>query len=238
MAVKKRQRAEEGAPGWIVTYGDMVTLLLTFFVMLLAMSEVKQDDAFVEFMQAIREAFGYEGGMKQTPLEEVQVPRNVELRDMLIIPVRPDDFSESNDKGLRGRQHKVTSIRPAEEFAVGGKVLFPPTSSELTAQQRQVLAEFAGGLVGFDTQIEVRGHSSLAPLEKSAFADHLDLAYCRARAVADELVATGIDPRRIVIVAAGANEPVTSRAYTPAEQNRNDVVEVLQVDRRVAEFQP
>ena len=63
MAVKKKPAAESaGAPLWMVTYGDMVTLLLTFFVMLLAMSEVKKDDRFIDFMQAIREAFGYVGG--------------------------------------------------------------------------------------------------------------------------------------------------------------------------------
>ena len=68
MAVKKKAKSQpEGAPLWMVTYGDMVTLLLTFFVMLLAMSEVKKDDRFVDFMQAIREAFGYVGGMDGDP---------------------------------------------------------------------------------------------------------------------------------------------------------------------------
>ena len=35
---KKEQEKKEGAPAWMVTYSDMVTLLLTFFVMLVAMA--------------------------------------------------------------------------------------------------------------------------------------------------------------------------------------------------------
>ena len=40
---KKKEEQEEGAPAWMVTYGDMVTLLLCFFVLLFSMSEIKKD---------------------------------------------------------------------------------------------------------------------------------------------------------------------------------------------------
>ncbi len=52
MARKKEQEAEEGAY-WMDTYGDMVTLLLTFFVLLFAMSSVDQDkwEIFVKAFQ-------------------------------------------------------------------------------------------------------------------------------------------------------------------------------------------
>ena len=94
MAFKRKEpKAAEGAPLWMVTYGDMVTLLLAFFVMLLAMSEVKKDSRFVDFMQAIKEAFGYVSGVNQTPLEEVEIPRNVPLALMRKIPIRPENCS-------------------------------------------------------------------------------------------------------------------------------------------------
>ncbi len=32
-----------GVPEWVVTYGDMMSLLLTFFIMLVSMAEMKQD---------------------------------------------------------------------------------------------------------------------------------------------------------------------------------------------------
>ena len=95
MAVKKKERqVAAGAPAWMVTYGDLVTLLLTFFVMLLAMSEVKKDERFIDFMQAIKAAFGYVGGVRSIPPDFTQIPQNVQLAELLIIPPNPHDLSQ------------------------------------------------------------------------------------------------------------------------------------------------
>jgi chemotaxis protein MotB len=239
MAVKKKQKPPPaGAPLWMVTYGDMVTLLLTFFVMLLAMSEVKKDDRFLEFMQAIKEAFGYTGGAQQMPLDVVEVPRNVDLAQLIVIPIRPHDFAESPDPGIRSQHHTVTNIRPGQVYVVGGKVQFPELSAELPPAAEATLAEFADKMRGYSTQIEIRGHCSRKPVAGASFIGHFDLSYQRARAVAAALVRFGVDAQRLVIIAAGAHEPVAVNAYTEAERQRNDMVELLQVDRCVDEFVP
>ena len=56
MARKKKQ-APAGAPQWMVTYGDMMTLLLCFFVIIVSMSEIKKDERFQEVIESIRSAF-------------------------------------------------------------------------------------------------------------------------------------------------------------------------------------
>ncbi|MBU0639945.1 MAG: OmpA family protein [Planctomycetes bacterium] len=239
MALKRKKASPmEGAPLWMVTYGDMVTLLLTFFVMLLAMSEVKEDDRFLDFMQAIREAFGYSGGVQQAPLDEVEVPRNVNLTEMLLIPIRPEDFSQSPDAGPRGQHSTVTNIRPGAVYVAGGKVQFRELSVVLTPEQEAGLVDYAEVLRGYKTQIELRGHCSPRPVDGTRFADHFDLSYQRARAVARALVHMGIDPQRLVLIASGTNEPIAVDAYTEVEREQNDVVEIMQVDRRVDEFVP
>lgn len=48
---------EEGAPTWMVTFGDMMSLLLTFFILLYSMSELRQE-RFVLASQSLREAMG------------------------------------------------------------------------------------------------------------------------------------------------------------------------------------
>ncbi len=233
---RKKDAPPAGAPEWMVTYGDMVTLLLTFFVMLLAMSEVKKDSRFIDFMQAIKEAFGYIGGVEQTPLEEVETPRNIDLTEMLIIPVRSKDFSESDDEGLRGRQHSVTNIRRGDRFDVGGKMYFAPLSDGVDGENRDRLRELADKLRGLTTQIEIRGHCSTLPVEGSPHPSHFELAFARAKAVADALVSFGIDEQRLIIVSAGINEPVARQAYTSAEREQNDVVEILELNTRVGEL--
>ena len=43
---RKPPAAMRGAPSWTVTFGDLMSLLLTFFVMLFSISEVKQNKVY------------------------------------------------------------------------------------------------------------------------------------------------------------------------------------------------
>jgi chemotaxis protein MotB len=238
MAVKKKEVPPPSCPLWLATYGDMVTNILVFFVLLVSMSEIKKDEQFMAFMEALREAFGYVGGMKQVPFEEALDVKNVDLAEMLVIPIRPYNWSEAPDPGVRGKQTMVTNIRHEEKFVLGGKFRFPELSAALQPEHQPLIAEYVEKLRGLRTQIEVRGHCSRLPVDGTPFANHFELSFARARAVADALVQSGVEPDRIVVVGAGANEPIAVEAYTPAERQENDRVEVLQVNRRVEDFAP
>ena len=50
---KKKKKAPEGAPEWMVTFGDLMSLLLTFFVLLFSVSEIKQKKIY-EMIRSIR----------------------------------------------------------------------------------------------------------------------------------------------------------------------------------------
>ena len=58
--------AEEGAPLWTVTFGDMMSLLLTFFILLFSMSEIKVEK-FLLASESLREAMG---GTARDPVED------------------------------------------------------------------------------------------------------------------------------------------------------------------------
>jgi chemotaxis protein MotB len=238
MAIAKKEAKEEGAPAWMVTYGDMVTLLLTFFVMLLAMSEVKKEDQFLDFMQAVRKAFGYIGGIRHVPMEEIHVPRNIQLSQMLLIPINWEDFSKSPEAGIRGKQPQTRDNRPGDIYVVGGRIQFPSLSAEITEKERVSIPPLAQELRGLNTMLKVIGHCSQKPTQGTEFADHFDLAYQRACAVRDALVAEGINERRILIEVAGTNDLVTQRAYTDPDRLQNDLVEITQIDLRVNEQTP
>lgn len=225
---RKKQSKQDGAPAWMVTYADMVTLLLTFFVLLLSMMELKKEQKLMEFMEAIKQAFGYRGGVRQMPLEPVMDPKNVNLTEMLVVPIYTQDFSKSNDEGVRGKREKVRPIRDAEMYAIGAPIRFDELKAELTPTEQAAVAGYAEQLRGYATQIVVRGHCSPRPVDGTEFADHTALAYARARAVRDVLVANGISQRRIVMHLAGPNEPLATQAYRDAERARNDIVEILQ----------
>jgi chemotaxis protein MotB len=239
MALKQRkEKTAAGAPAWMVTYGDMVTLLLTFFVLLLAMSEVKKDQRLLEFMQAVREAFGYVGGDRQLPTDDVEVPKNVDEMTVLVIPVYPERFGYTTDQGPTGERHLVQNIRPGEHYQPGGRFHFPELSAELDEQETARIAECAQEMRGHTTLIEVRGHCSKVPVDGTPFKDHMHLSIERARAVAKALIQNGINPQRIHIVGAGTTQPITPTAYDLVERQKNDVVELLQIDQTISDFRP
>jgi chemotaxis protein MotB len=238
VAKKKEAAAGGGAPAWMVTYGDMVTLLLTFFVLLLAMSEVEQDQKMLDFMQAVKEAFGYAGGDRHLPTEEVNVPKNVDRMTVLVLAIQPDNFGYTSDEGPQGKRERVTNIRPGNHYQPGGRFRFSELSAELSESEVVRLAEYARQLRGHTTLIEVRGHCSKRPLDGTPFLDHMDLSIQRARAVELVLIENGIDPQRIHVLGAGTTQPITRSSADADERQRNDVVELFQIDQTMDDFHP
>ncbi len=63
MPKKKQKKDSGGVPEWVVTYGDMMSLLLCFFILLAAFSELKREHEYQRVVTAVKEAFGYSGGV-------------------------------------------------------------------------------------------------------------------------------------------------------------------------------
>ena len=230
MAVAKKQKeGGGGAPEWMVTYGDLVTLLLTFFVLLLSMSEIKREERIIEFMTVIREAFGYQGGVMAMPTDPIEVPKNFDL-PQIIIPPNPERFSKSDEEGVRGRSQLVKPVKEADRYLLGAPIQFAELSAEISPEEMKAVEEFSNDIRGLYTQIELRGHASQTPVADSGFDSHSDLSYQRARAVAKAMAGFGIDPRRIIVVGAGTNEPLAEQAYRESQRARNNIVEIFQLD--------
>jgi len=51
-----------GVPEWVVTYGDMMSLLLTFFIMLVSLSEIVNDEKYRSILESIQKYTGYRTG--------------------------------------------------------------------------------------------------------------------------------------------------------------------------------
>lgn len=238
MAIQKKNDPPAGAPEWLVTYGDMVTLLLTFFVLLVAMSEVKQNQRMMDFMQAVQEAFGYVGGVRYLPNEEVIVPKNMDDMSFLVLPIYPDNLGRCNDEGSKGKQDLVTTIRPGKEYQPGGRFDFAELSAELSPEETERVVDYARDLRGFSTVIEIRGHCNKRPVDGTSFVDHMDLSIQRARTVEKILLANGVDSQRIRVVGAGTTQPVTRSTADVNLRTRNDIVEIIQIDQTIEDMQP
>ena len=108
---RREKKVSKGAPDWMVTYGDMMTLLLCFFVILLSMSEMKKDKKFHEVMDSIRAAFGYDGTIGVVPIMATSKNSLVEQLNKVVLPDNTKHEGDSDEEGIDGRVFRVTNVR-------------------------------------------------------------------------------------------------------------------------------
>jgi chemotaxis protein MotB len=227
VALPDEEEAPAGAPDWIVTYGDMMSLLLTFFVLLFSMSEIREEQSRA-MMDSMRRAFGSETSLESI-LAGPNVPLNSPLAKLMSLGrSRRMDTMQGGDKvnAPVGEHPRVWAIRPSQESTLGGAIFFDESSAELTEQAKQVLQKIAEQIAGKPQKIEIRGHTSKAPLPpNSPYHNHWDLAYARCVNTMEYLVTMGIEPQRMRLAVAGEHEPLHI-STDPKLQQSNSRVEV------------
>ncbi|MFQ5489164.1 MAG: flagellar motor protein MotB [Phycisphaerae bacterium] len=237
MARKAEDKAPEGAPDWMVTYGDMMTLLLCFFVLLLAMSEIKKDERFRQVASSIRSAFGYDSTVEIAPGDVDPVNSIVRQLQTIIVPPYKNQEGDAEDVGIEGRVQKITDVRDGIEIVVGGRVTFDRFSAVLKPVAQERLAQVAELIRGKNTKIIVRGHATRQPLPaESLFADPLELSFARAKAVAWALEQHGVRGQRIRLEAVGDREPLNRQAYSDERRAINRRVEIIVTESLLEDY--
>jgi chemotaxis protein MotB len=230
-----------GVPEWVVTYGDMMSLLLTFFIMLVSMSTIREDEGQVRAMlDSIREAFGPGIGSVGAPGKSLQTSSAFNKRNSTGNKSQGGMKADTRktETASRGGHRAVQRINHGTVVALGGPALFGRFDSTPTESLRTTLDQLAKVVQPKPNRLMVRGHASPEPLpeDREIYAadgrrirDQLDLSFARARAVADYLAEKGVDPRRLLVSAAGATEPRT-RTRRQDRQGLNRRVDVFVVD--------
>lgn len=236
---------EPGVPEWVVTYGDMMSLLLTFFIMLVSMSEMKDDSGTLRaMMDAIHEQFGPTAGSVGVPGTSTQT--NSAFSEPSSRGMRAEGGTKKasrNSAGSGGAHAAAKRINHGTVITLGGPTQFAAFDSSLTKEMKEQLSIIFDAVADAPQRIVVRGHASPESLPDNApfiadmqrnlgqpapgmRYDRFDLSFARANAVAQYLIERGIDPNRLIISSAGDAEP---RLTTPD-------VEKQAVNRRVDVF--
>ncbi len=236
MPKKCKCKKEEGGgdiPEWVVTFGDMMSLLLCFFILLAAFSELKKEDEYQRVITAVQEAFGYSGGVGVMPTDDPPMRSMVELLENVAAQMSKESkVSQAKDRGISGKQTKVTRVHDGLMFTIGGSLTFEPGSTELKSDAKDELLKIANLVRGRNNKIGVRGHAARKILPKdSPYRDLMDLSYYRAKAIAEFLITEGgLRPERLILDARGDTEPVAVRRYSDEGQSENRRVEVIMLE--------
>ena len=217
---RKPRKGRPGIAEWVVTFGDMMALLLCFFILLQMFSELKQDREYQRVITAIKEAFGYSGGIGVLPINDPPVRSIVEaLEQMAIKQFEDTKTSRSPVDSIEGAFMRVTKIREGMMFTIGGPTTFDEGSVEVKPAVRKELEKLAVLLRGRTNKIVVRGHAANKYLpDNSPWKDLEDLSYYRAKSVKDILVELGLDDEVFRVEAVGKREPFRPRAHEPPEE--------------------
>lgn len=215
---KKDDDAEEGAPAWMMTFGDLMTLLLTFFVLLFSMSTISEKK-FAEVLGSLETYFGV-GANVTSP--DPPTPEQIIETLLNYPPDRPSTEAVATDEVVEGLFLKVVTLRSGVKIVIGGKALFERDSAALPPEAIPVLREIARLINGYRNRIRVVGHT-----EPSEEVDLWRLSYDRAETVRRFLIGVDgiaddegreqtvgedrrIHPARMEVVAAAAMQPSTS----------------------------
>jgi chemotaxis protein MotB len=196
---------EEGAPEWMVSFADMVTILMAFFVVMYSMGGQKDEKKEEAVMTSLRQHLGRYPGLPKGRL----LHRNSKLLKLAAMP-------EETGKKVRGQQNSnIPPQNPGEPLALGGYLYFDAITETLPEEGQRQIALAAETLSGKPQRIEVRGYTTRRPLpQDSSYTDHWDLAYSRCRQTMQELIRLGIEPNRIRLGIA-AQQATSAKATDP-----------------------
>ena len=204
-----------GIPEWVLTFGDMMSLLLTFFIMLVSLSEMKKEEEFKALAATMQRHFG------QKSLAAGMAPRSKS---------KGPHKAGAAVQAPMGDTDRVRIVRQGKQSAIGTVIFFPNGELDLDERGKADLDAQAGQFMGTPQKIEIRGHTSheMATQTGSAL-DSYDLAYERSKAVMSYLTEKhNIPADRIRIVSAGSFEPMFHGSAEKAKMNPRVEVYLLE----------
>jgi chemotaxis protein MotB len=158
---KKPDEKKAGAPDWMITYSDMVTLLLTFFVMLLAMASFEDPGRVDKVIESLRRAFGV-GGYSPKP-EKVQKNPAAHTSESKTIKdeIKPivTQLREILSKKISDDLVKMTKTRTEVRVMLDPRILFAPGATELHPSSYGLIADLAMAVKDKDVNLFVEGHT-------------------------------------------------------------------------------
>ncbi len=179
---------------WLVTFTDVMGLMLTFFVLLFAMSEPENKE-YDKITSALRAEMGQVYGAQSQPgteenidLSRVNFNRALDVRYLEeLIRNTIEEHEELKDIEVIPQPGSVVLSLPQD-------MLFTPGQAAITEPGRKILYTLGGSLSRMRNRIEIDGHTGSKPLEgaqDSRFGNNWELSLARAAQVASILENVG-----------------------------------------------
>lgn len=223
---------EEGAPTWVTTFADLMSLLLTFFVLLYSMSELKVENFFIA-AESLREAMG---STAETPPDSI-IGLMMESADpeTVIEPLSAESNDGSGDDdqvervaaeylallegqlrtsveeaGLDDSQIEIIRDDDGLYLRIRNAALFESAQVQVRPQAEALLVTLSSITSEIVIPTIVAGHADSRPISTPAFASNWELSAARAAGVARLMYENGHPASRLEVESYGEHRPLAS----------------------------
>lgn len=222
-----------GAPGWITTFSDLMSLLLTFFILLYSMSNVDAakfksiSDSLTSILNGLGQTSVVEEQITETILDEAENGFDDLIKDITVRQEILDMYDKVQDYvNLEELDAKVsvTMNRRGVFVDIKEAILFEPGSADLKETGITVLRQLEGLINDFENDIVIEGHTDDVPMNTVFYPSNWELSTGRAVSVVRYLSEVEkVDPKRLSAIGYSKYRPIAS----------NDSKENRAINRRV-----
>jgi chemotaxis protein MotB len=226
--IKKKRTDHENADRWLLTYADLITLLLGLFVILYGMSKIDG----VKYSQMVVALGGVFGGEKGVPtgkpgimINEVNTLQQERTKIVGEISRAVSQTANSNLVSLTQNERGVT-VHLMEEL------LFPSGSADLKQSSLQTMDAIAMVLQRLPNDIRIEGHTDNVPIHTERFPSNWHLSVDRALAAGFFMINKhGLNPEKVSVVGYSEYRPLVpnTSAENRTRNRRVDIVIVTNV---------
>lgn len=224
MKKKSRHEEHENHERWLLTYADLITLLLGLFVILYAMSKI---DA-ARYAEMISALSGVFGGSRPSI---VQGNSGIIEMPSAMLKTEREKIAEELQQVLRRDVATGLASVTMEERGVTvhllEELLFASGSAELKKSSLATLDTLARVLKARTNEVRVEGHTDNVPINTVLFPSNWHLSVARAVNAGYYLIHRhGIDPERVSVVGYAEYRPLLPNT-TPGNRSRNRRVDIV-----------
>lgn len=227
MRERRKNRGEEGVNSdWALSYGDMMTLLLTFFVLIVSFSTTE----LIKFRKAMGSLRGSEGVLlEQDGNSVVQKNNNSpsvisdrEIMMRMLKEVEAQVFKMDMETAI-----DIEVVDGGITFRLDDELVFEPGEVELRPAIREILNYIGKMIQNFSCHVRVEGHTDNIPIQSERFPSNWELSAYRAirvlRYFTEEM---RLHPTRFLAVGYGEHRPLMPND-TPQHRKTNRRVEIF-----------
>lgn len=220
-------------PGWLITFNDLITLLMVFFVLLFAMGNInaQKSEKLVSSLQ------GALGVLREGKKVGVQVVRPIQPAEVSTQEISEDasntgsqlsDVSQNAiDDLANDPEIKVIQTPKGLFITLSDGILFQSSVSDLRPEGYPVLNKIIQVIQSNKFAVRIEGHTDNVSIRSGRFPSNWDLSIARAVHVLKYFIDTGrIAPQRLSAVGYGESKPLYPND-SPVNRGKNRRVEII-----------